>query len=81
MSSLYDELMQKVQQDPRLTKPSVARFDLGLLLFNAGSDLRNLWLAADAELATAKDEGRQPSTPLEAAVAKLRPIFGERTAR
>jgi hypothetical protein len=81
MSTLYDELMQKVQKDPRLTKPSVARYDLSLLLFNAGSDLRDLWLAADAELAAAWQEGRQPSAQLEAAVTKLRPIFGERAAR
>jgi hypothetical protein len=81
MSSLYDELLHKVEQNPRLTKPSVARFDLGLLLFNAGNDLRDLWLAADAELATAQEEGRRPSAQLERAVTKLRPIFGERTTR
>jgi len=41
MKSLYDELAEKLKQDPRLTKPSVARFDLGLLLFNAGADSRS----------------------------------------
>lgn len=81
MSSLYDELMQKVQRDPRLTKPSMARYDLSLLLFNAGANLRDLWPATDAIVAAAQQEGRQPSAQLEAAVTKLRPIFGERSTR
>ena len=81
MNSLYDELTEKLKRDPRLTKPSVARFDLGLLLFNAGDALRELWTAAEAELATARQEGRTPSARLEGAVEKLRPIFGERGTR
>ena len=81
MKSLYDELMDKLKQDPRLTKPSVARFDLGLLLFNAGDALRELWIAAEVELATERQEGRTPSPQLEAAVEKLRPIFGARQPR
>lgn len=81
MNSLYDELTEKLKRDPRLTKPSVARFDLGLLLFNAGDSLRELWLAAEAELAAARQEERTPPAQLEAAVEKLRPIFGERGAR
>ncbi len=81
MNSLYDELAEKLKKDPRLTKPSVARFDLGLLLFNSGDALRELWVAADGELAAARQEGRPPSARLEAAVEKLRPIFGERGKR
>lgn len=81
MNSLYDELTEKLKRDPRLTKPSVARFDLGLLLFNAGDALRELWAAAEAELVAARQEGRAPSARLEAAVEKLRPIFGERGVR
>lgn len=78
MKSLYDELTDKLRQDPRLTKPSMARADLGLLLFNAGDALRELWAAADAELAAARQEGCTPSPRLEAAVEQLRPIFGAR---
>jgi hypothetical protein len=81
MNSLYDELTEKLKRDPRLTRPSVARFDLGLLLFNAGDALRELWVAADGEIAAARQEGRPPSARLEAAVEKLRPIFGERAQR
>lgn len=79
MNSLYDELAEKVKREPRISKPTVARFDLTLLLFNAGDDLRELWLAAAAELAAARQEGRASPPRLEAAVEKLRPIFGERT--
>jgi hypothetical protein len=81
MKSLYDELAEKLKQDPRLTKRSGARFDLGLLLFNAGDALRELWAAADAELAAASQEGRTPSPRLQAAVDALRPIFEERGTR
>jgi hypothetical protein len=49
MSSLYDELAEKVKREPRVSKPTVARFDLTLLLFNAGDSLRELWAAAEAE--------------------------------
>ena len=42
VKSLYDELTDKLGKAPKLTKPSVARFDLGLLLFNAGDALREL---------------------------------------
>ncbi len=78
MSSLYDELAAKLKADPRLTRHSVARADLGMLLFNASDAINELWLAADAELAAAAAEDRPASARLQAAVAKLRPIFGER---
>ena len=78
MSSLYDELAEKLRKDPRLTKRGGARYDLSLLLFNARDSLRELWDAADIQIAQAKSEGYQPSERLEAAIEKLRPIFGER---
>lgn len=79
MSSLYDELCEKLKKDPRLTKRGGARYDLSLLLFNDRDSLRELWAAADIEVTTAMSEGHHPSDPLEAAVEKLRPIFGERS--
>ena len=78
MSSLYDELAEKLRKDPRLTKRGGARFDLSLLLFNARDSLRELWDAADIEVTEVKSEGYHPSELLEAAVEKLRPLFGER---
>ena len=56
-----------------------ARHDLSLLLFNARESVRELWEAAEGELAAARREARRPSESLEAAVGKLRPIFGERS--
>jgi len=79
MNSLYDDLEEKLKKDPRLTKRGGARYDLRLLLFNARDSLRELWEAADIEVTRAKSEGHRPSEPLEAAVEKLRPIFGERS--
>ena len=70
MNSLYDELTDKLKRDPRLTKPSVARFDLGLLLFNAGDALRELWAAAEAELAAAPEEQPAAEEPAEEPVVE-----------
>jgi hypothetical protein len=78
MSSLYDELSDKLKKDPRRTRMGGARYDLGLLLFNARDSLRELWQAADAEVSKDRLEVRRSSSPLEAAVEKLRPIFGEK---
>jgi hypothetical protein len=78
MSSLYDDLSEKLKQDPRLTKKGGARYDIGLLLFNARDSLRELWEAADIEVTQSKSQGHHPSERLEAAVDKLRPLFGER---
>ena len=77
-NSLFDELADKIRKDPRLRKGSLARADLGLLLFNARDGLRDLWLAAEAELVIAVQEGRPASAELAAAVDRLRPIFGAR---
>jgi len=78
MASLYTELAARVKADPRLTHHTVARADLGMLLFNAGDALSELWLAAEAELAAAAAEDRPALARLQAAVDKLRPLFGER---
>ena len=79
MTSLYDDLSEKLNKDPRLTKKGGARYDLSLLLFNARDSLRELWDAAEREVTEAKREGYHPSERLQAAVEKLRPIFGERS--
>ena len=79
MSSLYDDLSEKLRKDPRLTKRGGARYDLGLLLFNARDSLRELWDAANIEVTEARSKGYHPSELLEAAVEKLRPIFGDRS--
>ena len=79
MSSLYDDLSEKLKKDPRLTKSGGARYDLGLLLFNARDSLRELWDAAEIEVTAARSQREHPSELLEAAVEKLRPIFGERS--
>jgi hypothetical protein len=78
MGSLYDDLSEKLIKDPRLAKRGGARYDLGLLLFNARDSLRELWDAADNEITEAKRKSYHPSDLLETAVEKLRPIFGER---
>lgn len=78
MSSLYDDLSEKLRKDPRLSKRGGARYDLGLMLFNARDSLRELWDAADAEVALAVSEGRPSTERLSAAVDELRPLFGDR---
>ena len=80
MTSLFDELTEKLRQDPRLTKRGGPRFDLSLLLFNARDDLRRLWDAARIELERAEREQRPAPDQLAAAVDALRPIFGPRPA-
>jgi hypothetical protein len=54
MSSLYDDLSEKLEKDPRRTKRGGARYDLGLLLFNARDSFRELWEAADNEITEAR---------------------------
>jgi hypothetical protein len=78
MKSLYNELSEKIEQNPRLTKRGGARADLGLLLFNTRDSLRDLWEAAEHEVTESGGKGHQTSETLKAAVEKLRPLFGER---
>ena len=47
-------------------------------LFNARDQVRDLWVAAEAEVERARGEGRQPPGALAEAVERLRPIFGRR---
>jgi len=81
MTNLFDELNEKLKQDPRMMKRGGPRVDISLLLFNARDDVRALWHAAEAEIARANDEGREPSSELASAVERLRPIFGAPRAR
>ncbi|MCB8945505.1 MAG: hypothetical protein H6658_17280 [Ardenticatenaceae bacterium] len=75
MKSLYDDLSDKLAQDPRLTKRGGPRVDLSLLLFNAREDLHQLWQTADRHLQTHPHPDHHD---LHQAVEKLRAIFGER---
>jgi len=75
MSSLYNDLAEQLQKDPRLTKRGGARYDLGLLLFNARDSLRQLWAAADRYI---QFRDNAALGDLHDAVEKLRPLFGER---
>jgi hypothetical protein len=77
MSSLYEELQEKLSHDPRLMKRGGPRVDTSLLLFNARAAIDELWKAAEADLAeTGLDAASR--TRLGAAVDELRPIFGPR---
>lgn len=78
MTSLFDELEAKLAKDPRLTRRGGPRADLGLLLFNARADIRQLWHGAVAALAADARDGRESVQGLAAAVEALRPIFGAR---
>jgi len=76
MSSLYDDLSEKLKKDPRLTKRGGARYDISLLLFNARDSLCELWDAADKCIQSRDSEA---FSDLHDAVEKLRPVFGERS--
>ena len=76
MSSLYDDLAEKLAGDPRLTRRGGARYDLGLLLFDFREPLHELWEAADRSAASS---GTEALERLQGAVEKLRPLFGERS--
>lgn len=79
MGSLYDDLADKIARDTSLTRRSVPKADLTLLLYNSRSALHELWLAADEEVRGRVKRGSTPSTRLVSAVEELRPVFGERT--
>ena len=75
MKSLYDELSEKIRQDPRLTKRVGPRQDIGLLLFADRDNLNELWKAADR----IAGHGDKPEfAELRRAVERIRPLFGER---
>ncbi len=75
MKSLYDELAARLDRDPSLARRGGARGDIGILLFGARDELRDLWIAAEREL-LARDEAS--ADELRAAIERLRPLFGER---
>ncbi len=75
MSSLFDELSEKLERDPRLAKRGGPRFDLSLLMFNARDAVRDLWGAADRYSRSGDPAALDELTD---AVERLRPIFGER---
>lgn len=77
MTSLFDDLSEKLAKDPRLTKRGGPRVDLSLLLFNARDSVRDLWIAASR---CAHGQTDVPDD-LRDALEKLRPIFGERSDR
>ena len=77
MTSLFDDLSEKLAKDPRLTKRGGPRVDLSLLLFNARDSVRDLWIAASR----CADGQTDAPDDLRDALEKLRPIFGERSDR
>ena len=77
MNSLYDELSEKLNKDPRLTKRGGPRADIGILLFSERDSLRDLWKAADRY---ARLQDSEAVADLRSSVEKLRPLFGERTS-
>jgi len=72
MISLYDELLERVERDPRMPARNRARQDLGVLLFSRREDIAALWKAAARSASGAR------SDDLAAAVERRRPGFGER---
>jgi hypothetical protein len=76
VSSLYDDLAERLERDPRLTKRGGARYDLALLLFDFREPLHELWEAAGRHLRAPDPEELER---LRGAVEKLRPLFGERS--
>ena len=78
MTSLYDDLSKKLEEDPLTDQARRRALRLTLLLFNARDALRELWDAAESQVTEAKRKGHPPPERLAAAVDKLRPIFGER---
>jgi hypothetical protein len=75
MTSLFDSLSEKLDQDPSLTKRGGPRADIGLLLLSERDSLNRLWKAADAYLKTRDDASL---AELVESVETLKPVFGER---
>ena len=75
MTSLYDELTGKMALDPRLTRRSGPRQDLGLLLFAERAGINELWKAAER---CARGGDPADLERLGEAVEGLRAVFGER---
>lgn len=67
MTSLYEDLAEKLKREGGGGRVGGARADISILLFNYREAIQELWLAADGE-----DRDR-----LAEAVEALRPLFGE----
>ncbi len=67
MTSLYENLAQKLKREGGGGRLGGARADISVLLFNYREAIHQLWLAADQG-----DDDR-----LTQAVEALRPLFGE----
>lgn len=67
MTSLYENLAEKLKREGTGSRLGGARADISILLFNHREAIQELWLAAD--------EGK--SDRLAEAVDSLRPLFGE----
>lgn len=84
MKSLFDELIDRLAENPSLTRRGGPRQDIGILLFSERDSINALWKAADTSLRIPRDmPGLDDSLDesvgaLRAAVEKLRPLFGER---
>ncbi len=75
MSSLFEELSEKIRQAPSTSRRNAARQDLSILVFAERDSIDALWKAAE-RVAGRGGEGLED---LSAAVSKLRPVFGERS--
>lgn len=94
MRSVVEELLDKIAAEARGGTPpdpgrvrsrsrgprSVARADLGMVLFSEREAIDALWKAADAAVRAGAAAGLAgPEAPaLAAAVERLRPLFGPR---
>ncbi len=72
MSSLHDDLSAKIKKDPRLKKRGSDGYARGLLLFNAGEYLNELWQESERYLRFGDPEALHK---MRVAVEKLRPLF------
>ena len=78
MKSLYDDLLARLENEPRVGRRGGARVDLGLLLFDRRDALCALWTAADRYLRSPCPEAL---ADLGRTVEGLRPLYGERPGR
>ena len=67
MTSLYENLAEKLKREGGGGRLGRARADISILLFNYSEALQELWLAA----------AERKSDRLAEAVETLRPLFGE----
>lgn len=73
MKSVYEELSDRLAQEPSVTRRAGPRQDIGVLLFSQRDDIAALWKAADRSVRGLAEPGE-----LSGAVERLRSLFGER---